>query len=128
MQDDTELIQELGIEQLTPEQQHNIIDELNMQVGEAMAEKLTADQLEEFQQIIDGNSDVITAWLEANDPDYRETEAYKQIAQDTEQGDDPISADKIYAYLAWVEVNNPALDETVAKIKTHIKANIDSYK
>ena len=128
MPEDTELIQELGIENLTPQEQQNVIDELNMQVGEALAEKLTTEQLEEYQQIIDGNQEVITSWLASNAPDYLETEAYKEIEKGVAGDPEHVPADKIYAYLAWVDVNNPDLEKTVVEIKAHIKANIDSYK
>lgn len=128
MSEDKELIQELEIEHLTPEEQRHVIDEVHMQIGEALAEKLSPAQLEEFQQIIDGNEKVITAWLAENIPDYQETDAFKQIDMGTGEGPDHVPADKIYAYLAWVELNNPGYEEAVAKIKVHIKANIDSYK
>ena len=128
MQEDAELIQELGIENFTPEEQANVIDEMNTQIGEALAEDLSTEQLEEYQQIIDGNDEVITAWLAANVPDYKETEAFKEIEKGVADDPDHVPADKIFAYLAWVDVNNPDLEEKVTKIKAHIKAGAETYK
>jgi len=128
MPEDAELIEELGIAHLTPQERQNVIDELNMQVGEALADKLSNEQLEEYQQIIDGNQEVITTWLDTHIPEYKETEAYKEIEKGVADDPEHVPADKIFAYLAWVDVNNPDLEETVAKIKAHIKLGIDSYK
>lgn len=119
-----DLIKELGIENLTSEEQQRVLDELNMLVGEAMLGHLSDEQVGEYEEIINGNQEVITNWLNANDPHYKDTVMYQQLAEEYENDPDNIPADKVYASMAWVEKNNPNLNETVAAIKATLKANL----
>jgi len=128
MSEDDQLIAELEIQNLTLEEQQNVLDELRMQIGEALASGYTDEQMAEYQAIIDDDHEVINAWLIANAPDYKSTTAYQQLAEGYDSDPDKVSPDKVYAYMAWVEKNSPELAETVARIKADVKANIDSYK
>lgn len=124
MQQDQELIAELGLQNLTPEHQQNVLNELRMQIGEALAAGVSQAQLNEYRAIIDGDQAVIDAWLEANYPNYKDEPAYQALAE----GSDDVPADKMFAALAWVETNSHGLPETVARIKSEIAANLDAYK
>lgn len=119
-----ELIAELGIENKSPEEQQRILDELNMLVGEAMLGHLSEEQVTEYEAIINGDQEVITNWLTANDPHYQDTIAYQQLAEGYEDDPDKVPADKVYASMAWIEKNNPNLNETVSMIKATLKANL----
>jgi isocitrate lyase len=126
--DSDELITELGIEGYSPEEQQRVLDELNMLVGEAMLSHLSEEQVSEYEAIINGDQEVITSWLTANDPDYRASIAYQQLAEGYEDDPDKVPADKVYASMAWIEKNNPNLSETVAMIKATLKANLDQNR
>ena len=128
MMNTDDLIVELGIERLTLAQQQSVIDELNMRVGEAVLGGLSTDQVKEYEAIINGHQDVITAWLKANDPEYTETTAYQQLAQGFEDDPDKVPADKVYASMAWIEKNNPNLNQTIAGIKADLKASLAQYR
>ena len=128
MMNTDDLIVELGIERLTLAQQQSVIDELNMRVGEAVLGGLSTDQVKEYEAIINGHQDVITAWLKANDPEYTETTAYQQLAQGFEDDLDKVPADKVYASMAWIEKNNPNLNQTIAGIKADLKASLAQYR
>lgn len=119
-----ELITELGIENYSPEDQQRALDELNMLVGEAMLGHLSEEQVDEYEAIINGDQEVITSWLAENDPRYAETVAYQELAEGYEDDPDKVPADKVYASMAWIEKNNPNLNETVAMIKATLKANL----
>lgn len=119
-----ELIIELGIEDYSPEEQQRVLDELNMLVGEAMLGHLSDEQVAEYELIINGDQEVITNWLNKNDPDYQESIVYKQLSVGYEDDPDKVPADKVYASMAWVEKNNPNLSETVETIKATLKANL----
>lgn len=123
-----ELIVELGIEDYSPERQQRVLDELNMLVGEAMLGHLSEKQVTEYESIINGDQEVITAWLTENDPDYQDSVAYQQLAEGYEDDPDKVPADKVYASMAWIEKNNPNLSETVSMIKAKLKANLDHDK
>jgi succinate dehydrogenase flavin-adding protein (antitoxin of CptAB toxin-antitoxin module) len=123
-----DLIIELGIEHLTPEEQQRVLDELNMLVGEAMLGHLSEEQVSEYEAIINGEQEVITRWLTENDPNYADSVAYQQLAEGYDDDPDKVPADKVYASMAWIEKNNPNLGETVSMIKATLKANLDQNK
>lgn len=123
-----ELITELGIENYSPEEQQRILDELNMLVGEAMLSHLSGEQVNEYEEIINGNQEVISHWLDENDPDYADTIAYQQLSEGYDVDPDKVPADKVYASMAWIEKNNPNLNETVSMIKETLKANLAQEK
>lgn len=123
-----ELIVELGIQDYSPEEQQRVLDELNMLVGEAMLSHLAEEQVSEYEAIINGDQAVIDAWLAENDPQYAESMTYQQLAEGVEDDPDHVPADKVYASMAWIEKNNPNLNETVAMIKATLKANIAQDK
>jgi hypothetical protein len=119
-----QLITELGIENLTAEEQQHTIDELNMRVGEAIISGLSEQQVSEYEAIINGNKEVITSWLQTNDPAYADTIAYQQLAEGFEDDPEKVPADKVYASMAWIEKNNPSFGETVARIKQELKDSL----
>lgn len=122
-----DLIIELGIEHVSSEDQQRIIDELSMRVGQALIDGLSEAQVHEYEAIVNGHQETITAWLAANDPDYKDTIAYQQLSEGEDPADpDNVPADKVYASMAWVEKNNPNLAETVDRIKQELKAGLAS--
>jgi len=123
-----DLIQELGIEAFTPEEQTNIIDKFQIEIGEALSEGLSEQQLAEYQSIIDGDQEVIDTWLAANAPDYKDTIAYKEFAIGFEEDPDQVPADKVFASMAWVQQHSPNLNDTIESIKRTFKANPAEYK
>jgi hypothetical protein len=123
-----DLIAELGIEDYSSEEQQRILDELNMLVGEAMLGHLSDEQVSEYEKIINGDQEVITDWLTVNDPSYKDTIAYQQLAEAYEDDPDKVPADKVYASMAWVEKNNPNLSQTVSAIKETLKTNLAESK
>jgi hypothetical protein len=128
MFEEENLVQELGIENLTRQQQQNVIDEFKIQVGEALSANLSADKLKEFELIINGDQQVIDSWLSNNVPDYRSQIAYQELQAGYDEDPDKVPGDKAYATLAWVEVNSPDFRSSFAAIKENIKVNIDQYQ
>ena len=116
---DQDLIAELGIEGLTPEEQATIIDNLNYDIGDALESSLSEEQLEEYQSIIDGDQAVIDAWLQHNVPHFKETPAFKELNEDA----DDIPADKVFASIAWIQFNAPHFEQVVAELKQKAKEN-----
>jgi len=128
MSEDEQLIAELEIQSFTTEEQQHVLDGLRLKIGEALAADYSDDQLDEYQSIIDNDTEVIQRWLTQNTPDYKSTVAYQQLAEGNDQDPDWVSPDKVYAYMAWVEKNSPGLAETVTRIKAEVKADVNSYK
>ena len=72
-----ELLDELGLALLPVDQKTSFLDHvydtLETRVGLAIAEGLTADQMDEFGELVDAEDDVrALKWLETNVPSYRE--------------------------------------------------------
>lgn len=77
---DDNLLKELGLGDL-PAQEKNtmlrhIYETLEMRVGMKLAEKMTNEQLDEFEGFIDRNDEAgALKWLETNFPDYKDVVA-----------------------------------------------------
>ena len=117
-----DVIVELGLEHLTSEQQENVLEELNRRVGEKLFSQLSEEQAREYEAILNGDQAVIDAWLQANAPNYKESEAYKEFSIGFEEDPDKVPADKVFASMAWVQINSPNIDATVDEIKAQLKA------
>lgn len=125
---DEDIIAELGVQDLDADTQHRIVNDYSMQVGAAVLEGLTDEEIEEYEQIIDGNQEVIDHWLDANVPDFKDAIAYQELAAGFDEDPEKVAADKVFASMAWIEKKNPNLSEKVAAVKDKIKANLDLYK
>lgn len=77
---DDNLLIELGLGNLPPEEKNkmlmHIYETLEMRVGMKLAEKMTNEQLDEFEGFIDRNDEAgALTWLETNFPNYKEVVA-----------------------------------------------------
>src|SRR5690606_7080984 len=77
---DDNLLQELGLGTLPPEEKNrmlaHIYETLEMRVGMKLAEKMTNEQLDEFEGFIDRNDEAgALKWLESNFPNYKQVVA-----------------------------------------------------
>lgn len=118
MDDTRDIAETLGVTQLSQNEQAQVIAEYEQRVGELIDEALTDEQQEEYESIINGDVAVIADWLEKNIPDYRSQPAYQAFAE--EQGDIP--ADKVYASMAWIQVNYPNYQTVVERVAADVRA------
>jgi len=77
---DDDLLQELGLAALPPEEKKKLLahiyETLEMRVGMKLAEQMSDAQLTEFEQFIDKNDEGgALKWLEANFPNYKDVVA-----------------------------------------------------
>jgi len=114
---DDQLIKDLGLENLTAEQQADALDLFDLEVGRELEKSLTVEQRQEFQKIIDEDHDFIESWLKANAPDYKSDPMFQQIS--TDSGD--IWPEKQYAYLEWLRQNIDEEENIVDKVKANFK-------
>lgn len=123
MLDTQQIIEALGIQDLSANEQEELVSEYYVRLGEAMSEGRTEGQLNEFQAIIDGNQHVIDAWLAQHRPGYADDDAYKLLL-DVATRDNPegVQPDKMYASAAWVQENIPDLSEIIKRITEELKA------
>lgn len=77
---DNNLLEELGLGALPAEEKtkmlNHIYETLEMRVGMKLAERMTNQQLDEFEAFIDRNDEPgALKWLETNFPDYKQVVA-----------------------------------------------------
>jgi len=114
MYQDEQIIAQLGIEQLPEDEKEAIVAEAQGRIGEAVSEHLTDDQLAEYQAIIDGNDEVIAAWLEKNVPDYKNEAVYQSFAEEANSDPEHNDPAKLFASIAWVQLSVPQIQDVVA--------------
>lgn len=86
---DDNLLQELGLGALPAAEKNrmlsHIYETLEMRVGMKLAQKMTNEQLDEFEAFIDRNDEAgALKWLETNFPDYKQVVADELEALKTE--------------------------------------------
>ncbi len=108
------IIEQLGIAELPAEQQEEIVNEAQVRIGEAISRQLTDEQQNEYQAIIDGDAQVIDAWLDANVPEYQDAATYQSFGEGYESDPEKNDPKKLFASLAWVQLTVPQLPEIVA--------------
>lgn len=128
MLQDDQIVKELGIEYLSAEQQQDLINEYRIAIGEVIAGDLSQDQLDEFDQIIQGNQEVIDRWLAKNKPGFESDSLYALFQEGYDEDPEKVPADKAFAATAWIEKNSPDFAEKVAAVRDRFKFDIAQYK
>jgi hypothetical protein len=77
---DDNLLRDLGLIELPAEERNKLLaqiyETLELRVGMRLAENMSDEQLDEFEQFIDSNDEAgALAWLESNFPNYKEVVA-----------------------------------------------------
>ena len=121
MYQEEQIIAQLGLADLPEDEQAAVITEAQLRIGEAVSEILTDDQLNEYQGIIDGNEQVITAWLEKNVPDYKNEAVYQTFEEGVEQDPEHNNPAKLFASVAWIQYTVPNLQDVLAKALNDFK-------
>ncbi|MDB5162540.1 MAG: hypothetical protein JWO54_62 [Candidatus Saccharibacteria bacterium] len=121
MYQEEQLIEQLGVGNLPKERQAEILAQLNYKIGEALTAEYSEQQINEYEAIINDDHDVIDAWLSQNVPDYKDSPVYQELASGYDSDPEHINPAKVFASLAWTQVNSPNAQDTVAKV-------IDQYR
>ena len=108
---DDNLLRELGLGSLPAAEKNkmlaHIYETLEMRVGMKLAEKMTNEQLDEFEGFIDRNDEAgALKWLETNFPNYKQVVADEL---DTLKGEIKASAPQILAASAQASQQQPPL-------------------
>lgn len=124
MVDGNVLVQEFNIGDLSPEQQTALIEQYTFELGEAISEGVPQERLDEFTEIINGNDDVIDAWLTDHAPGYREDPAFAELRAGYDDDPERVPAEKVYASIGWVRVNRPDFDAVNTRTKQAFRERI----
>lgn len=115
MYQDEQIIEQLGISELPQDEQAEIVNEAQVRIGELISSKLTDEQVAEYQAIIDGNSDVISSWLDKSIPDYKNEVVYQTFEEGVEADPEHNDPAKLFASVAWVQLTVPDIQNVVAE-------------
>lgn len=121
MYQEHQLVEQLGIGNLPQERQAGILEELNYKIGQAIAEGYSEQQTSEYEAIVNDDKEVIDAWLAQNVPDYKNSPVYKELASGYDEDPEHVNPAKVFASLAWTQVNSPNAQEVVTQV-------IDDFK
>lgn len=107
MEDDTYIIERLGIADHSKEQIALQLEQVKTLIGEAISKRLTPSQLKEYEAIINNEKQIIAQWLHTNAPEYKKTFLYQQLEETYHDDPEHNSSEKLFATLAWVHKNVP---------------------
>ena len=109
---------ELSLENYNERERELIIAEVEQRIGERAFSHLPEAKNYEFQEIVYDNIEHIDWWLKENDPEWRESEAFKDAVEIANEDGNPdnIRPEKIYATMRWIELNLPNYDETAKQV------------
>lgn len=128
MIDKAQLIRDLGIEDRPDAEQSRIYEDFTYEVGAAITDGLSDEQVEEFTQIINANEAVISAWLASHVPDYRDDPSFKELQVGYEEDPEKVSPEKVFASIAWVRVNRLDFEQIVTRIKREFREQLEAAR
>ncbi|MCL2371613.1 hypothetical protein FWC63_02630 [Candidatus Saccharibacteria bacterium] len=104
----------------------HLSEEHETRVGEAIAEGLPQEVVDEFDGIVEGNVEIINAFLAKNnyqaDPLYAEMSTKMNLALESPELNDE------YASVKWLFVNRPDYAEVINKVTETIKQEVLATK
>lgn len=110
-----DIIEKLGIQDWSEAEQDEAVETATHRIGLAVTDELSETQFNEYQAIVNDDKAVINTWLEKNMPDYENSAVFQQfeegVAEDPEQNDPK----KLFASVAWIQLNVPNVQELIAK-------------
>lgn len=125
---DDKFLQDVGLGSLPEDQKKAFLDhfreQLELRVGTRLSEGLSDAQLEEFESFIDRKEDRVSAWLQANVPEYEQDSIYQQLKAGAPAQIPQSVVLAEYASLKWLSLNRPNYREVVAQTMEELKSEI----
>ncbi len=138
---DDSLLEEIGLMALPEEERRQLLKQiyetLEMRVGMRLAERMSDQQLDEFERFIDGDMTYVQDYLNAGKPGWQQSEQYAKevrLAQESAQrAGTQVNEAAVMAQfgaLTWLETNFPDYKQVVASELEKLKGEIkqDSAK
>ena len=95
-------------------------DELEFRVGSRLSDGMNDDQLEEFEAIIDRNTDSLSGWLRSNSPDFENDPQFKKMESAFPPDIDPLELVAEYAATKWLALNRPDYQAVVRGVSDRL--------
>ncbi|MDI9629606.1 MAG: DUF5663 domain-containing protein [Acidobacteriota bacterium] len=129
---DDQFLADCGLESLpTPDKKsllQAIYKELELRVGEALSEGLSAAQLDTFAAITAPDEAAIRDWLSENTPDYLNDELFHTFKDSAPAGASELDILGEYAAMAWLRVNAPNYPQITETELKKLKAEVISRR
>lgn len=124
-------LQDIGLGDLPDDQKQALLlhlyEELELRVGERLAEGMSEDQMQEFESILDKDSEKVHTWLQQHVPDYATQDDFKQVLAAANVADgQPAPIDVVADYTAtkWLETNRPNYKQVVEEVMNVLKQEL----
>ena len=129
---DDKFLEEVGLGSLPDDQKKLFLDhfreQLELRVGTQLSEGLSEAQLSEFESFMDRDMQRVTAWLDANVPDFDSDPVYVQLKANVPQNVPQNAVLSEYASLKWLGINRPNYREVVTKTIEALKKEISENR
>jgi len=132
---DNNFLVSLGLGGLPVEEKNRLLqmvyERLEMNVGMRLAEKMSDQQLDEFESFIDGNVDYARNFLNINRPGWEQSEDFNKSLetakanaqrQNVQFNENPVISE--FAALKWLETNFPNYKDVVAEELEKLKGEV----
>ncbi|MBF1024836.1 MAG: hypothetical protein HXK98_03010 [Candidatus Nanogingivalaceae bacterium] len=129
---DDKFLEDVGLGGLPDDQKKLFLDhfreQLELRVGTQLSEGLSEAQLSEFESFMDRDMQRVTAWLDANVPDFDSDPVYVQLKANVPQNVPQNAVLSEYASLKWLGINRPNYREVVTKTIEALKKEISENR
>ena len=129
---DDKFLEDVGLGGLPDDQKKLFLDhfreQLELRVGTQLSEGLSEAQLSEFESFMDRDMRRVTAWLDANVPDFDSDPVYVQLKANVPQNVPQNAVLSEYASLKWLGINRPNYREVVTKTIEALKKEISENR
>ncbi len=123
-----EFLKSVGLEELPEDQKQNFLEyaqeQFETRIGEAMMDKLTEAQQNEFDKISSDDAEAIQGVL-ARYPDYENDFTYRRLLKN---GADVQQAKSDFAVVKWLDENFPNYNEEINNILADLQSEIYTDK
>ena len=129
---DDRFFDEIGLTQMPEAEKDSfkghIQEEIQVRIGERIADGMTVEKMQEFENIIDNIPGYVVEWLVRNSPNYTEDNIFKSLkTQSFGAGEEQILSE--YAAMKWLSINRPDFTQIIAtvvdELKSELKSNTD---
>lgn len=110
-----DIIKQLGIQDWPEEKQNEAVEVAVVHLGSAVTDNLTEQQYNEYEAIVNDDKAVIDAWLDANEPNYRDSPVYQSFEEGYDEDPEKNNPAKLFASVAWIQKNVPNVQDLIAK-------------
>ena len=103
----------------------HIQEEIQVRIGERIADGMTVEKMQEFENIIDNIPGYVAEWLAKHSPNYTEDNIFTALkAQFPDAREEQILSE--YAAMKWLSTNRPDFTQIIATVVDEMKRELRS--